>query len=192
MPFPCSFTHYFFLSSVISYMVSKLLLCQFFKDAMALYREVGEETSEENNEDWVGDKQEALTKAQTNLEGSSDKIRQRKVELEATKAKEGSIEKAVGPEEESRPAKQQKLTPRKKSYDPKKYVGQRIAKYFDAPTDDDDGNQELYFGNVESYREEDKLWHIEYDDGDAEDFDFDDLRTAVLEYSQNRDKDEKA
>ena len=52
---------------------------------------------------------------------------------------------------------------------------QRIAKYFDAPTDDDDNNQELYFGKVESYREEDKLWHIEYDDGDSEDFDFGDL-----------------
>ena len=159
---------------------------------MALYREVGEETSEENNEDWVGEKQEASTKAQANLEESSDKIKQRKIQLEATMAKEGSIEKAVGPEEESRPTKRLKSTPRKKRYDPLNYLGQRIAKYFDAPTDDDEENQELYFGTVESYREEDKLWHIEYDDGDAEDFDFDDLRTAVLEYAQNKDQDEKA
>ncbi len=159
---------------------------------MALYSEVGEETSEENSEDWVGEKREAATRVQANLEGSSDKIRQRKSELDATKAKDGSIEKAVGPEEESRPAKRQKSTPRKKALDPKKYVGQRIAKYFDAPTDDNENNQEIYFGTVERYTEEDKLWHIAYDDGDEEDFDLNDLKVAVHEYAGRKDEDDKA
>ena len=161
-------------------------------DAMALYLEVGEEISEENSEDWVGEKREALTKVQANLEGSSDKIKQRKTELDATKAKEGSIEKAVGPEEESRPAKRQKSTPKKKSYDPKKYVGQRIAKYFDAPTDENEDNQDIFFGTVASYSEEDKLWHILYDDFDEEDFDATELKEGVQEYAEHKDEDDKA
>ena len=161
-------------------------------DAMALYKEVGEEISEEFSEDWVGEKREASTKVQANLEESSDKIRQRKTELDATKAKEGSIEKAIGPEEEIRPAKRQKSTPKKKSYDPQKYVGQRIAKYFDAPTDENEDNQDIFFGTVESYSKEDKLWHIAYDDNDEEDFDISDLKVGVQEYAEHKDEDDKA
>ena len=160
---------------------------------MALYDEVGEETKEENKEDWVGVKREALTKSQAILEGKNDKIKKRKIELDAAKEKDGSLIKTMCREEEVRPNKRPKSDPKKADdIDPLKFVGQRIAKYFDDPTPEDPNHQIIYFGTVDRYSKKTSLWHIKYDDDDEEEFDIGEIRTGVLLYSSNKDNDEAA
>ena len=154
---------------------------------MVLYHEVGEETKEKNKEDWVGEKREASTEVQVNLEGSNDAIKKHMVELNAAKEKERSIDES--PEEESRPKKRQKSVPTKKKADPKKYIGQRIAKFFDDPTPSDPDHQIVYFGAIDSYSATKKLWHITYDDDDQEEFEFDEVRQSILLYAKNKDDD---
>jgi len=162
-------------------------------DAMALYAEVGEETKEENKEDWVGEKREAMTKVQINLEGNNDKIKKRKIELDAAKKKDGSIIKTVCPEEKSKAKKRQRSSPKKKKEDdPKKYIGQRIAKYFDDPTPQDPDHQIIYFGTIDKVSKDNSLWHIRYDDDDEEEFDFSEIRAAILFYAKNKKDDEKS
>jgi hypothetical protein len=159
---------------------------------MALYAEVGEATKEENKEDWVGLKREASTKVQVNLEGKNDKIKKRKVELDAAKKKDGSIIKTMLPKEKTRPKKRQRSSPRKEEDDPRKYVGQRIAKYFDDPTEEDPDHQVIYFGTIDRYSKNNSLWHITYDDGDEEEFDFSEVRASLLLYGKNKVDDVNA
>jgi len=160
-------------------------------DAMSLYGEVGEQTKEENKQDWVGEKREASTKVQVNLEGNNDKIKKRKSELDAAKKKDGSIIKIVCPEENNRSKKRQRSSPKKEEDDTKKYIGQRIAKYFDDPTPEDPDHQVIYFGTIDTFSRDNLLWHIKYDDGDEEEFDFGEIRAAILLYSKNNNGDEK-
>ena len=157
---------------------------------MALYREVGEETIEENKEDWVREKREASAKVQVSLEVSNDKIKKRKIELDEANMKDGSILNTVFPEkEQSKVEKRQKSAPKKKEVVPEKYIGQRIAKYFDDPTEDDPDHQIIYFGIVDRYSADSKLWHITYDDDDQEEFDLSELRQSILLHAKNRDDD---
>ena len=157
---------------------------------MALYAEVGEETKEENKEEWVGEKREALTKVQVDLETKNDKIMKRKTELEAAKKRDGSIIKTLCPEEQNKAKKRKRPSLEKKNDDPKKFIGQRVAKYFDDPTDENPDHQVLYFGTIDKFSKENSLWHIKYDDDDEEEFDYSEIRTAILLYanSQNEDK----
>ena len=166
---------------------------------MALYSEVGEETKEENKEEWVGEKREALTKIQVNLEGNNDKIKKRKIELDAAKKKDGSIIKTVCPEEKSKPKedeskakKRPRPNPKMEMADPKKFVGKRIAKFFDDPTEEDPDNQIIYFGTIDRFTTAGKtLWHVTYDDNDEEEFDFNEIRSVILLYAKNQEDDEK-
>lgn len=153
---------------------------------MALYIEVGEADKKENMEDWVEEKLEASTKVQTNLEEKNDQIKKRKIELDAEKEKEGSIINALCPEEESRAKKRPKPTPKKKKETgPKKFIGQRVAKYFYDP------DEVLFFGTIDNYKANTKLWHVKYDDSDEEEYDRNDIRAAILLYGKNKDDDEK-
>lgn len=167
-------------------------------DAMALYSEVGEETKEENKEEWVGEKREALTKVQVNLEENNDKIKKRKIELDAAKKKDGSIIKTVCPEEKSKAKEEEckakkrpRPNPKKEMGDPKKYVGLRVAKFFDDPTEEDQDNQIIYFGTIDRFTTGKSLWHVTYDDNDEEEFDFNEIRSVILLYTKNNKDDEK-
>lgn len=160
-------------------------------DAMALYAEVGEETNEANKELWVGEKREALSKVQGDLEGNNDKIKKRKIELDAAKKKNGSIIKTVCPEEKSRSPKRQKSSAKNEEDDHKKYIGQRIAKFFDDPTPENPDNQIIYFGTIDRLSADKSLWHIKYDDDDEEEFDFSEIRAAILLHAKNRNNDVK-
>ncbi len=165
----------------------------FREDALSVYREVGEETAGETTEDWVGEKLAASAEVQVNMEGTNDMIQKRKLELDAAKEKEGSIISAVRPEEkEARPKKRPKRSSKKKESDPRKFIGQRIAKYFDDPIPNDPGHQIIYFGTIDKYTPGEKLWHITYDDDDEEEFDFPEIREAILLYSKNKDDDKNA
>jgi hypothetical protein len=134
--------------SVLLLHLTKIPIFEIREDAMALYSEVGEETKEENKEEWVGEKREALTKVQVNLEGNHDKIKKRKIELDAAKKKDGSIIKTVCPEEKTKAKKRPRPNPKKEKDDPKKYIGQRLAKFFDNPTPKNPDKQIIYFGTL--------------------------------------------
>ena len=159
---------------------------------MALYAEVGEETKEENKEDWVGEKREASTKVQVKMERKNSKIQKRKKELDAAKKKDGSIIKTVcpPPENEKRGAKRPRPTlTKKKEDDPKQYVGQRIAKYFDDPTPENPNQQVIYFGTIDKVDKDNSFWHVRYDDDDDEEFDFREIRAGILFYAKNKKDD---
>lgn len=68
------------------------------------------------------------------------------------------------------------------SADPKSFVRQRISKDFDGET---------YFGTIMEYddKESPPFWHVEYDDGDEEDFSKKDLIRALKHYEVNGKKD---
>lgn len=177
--------------SVLLLHLTKIPIFEIREDAMALYSEVGEETKEENKEEWVGEKREALTKVQVNLEGNHDKIKKRKIELDAAKKKDGSIIKTVCPEEKTKAKKRPRPNPKKEKDDPKKYIGQRLAKFFDNPTPKNPDKQIIYFGTIDKFTTDNLLWHITYDDDDEEEFDFNEIRDAILLYAKNKEYDEK-
>ena len=60
---------------------------------------------------------------------------------------------------------------------PLSFVGKRIAK--------SDGSQ-LYFGRVFEYYEDGECWYIDYDDGDGEDFNEEQLREALCLYERHK------
>ena len=80
--------------------------------------------------------------------------------------------------------------PSRPAYFSRKYCnsfdGRRVAKYFD---------DVLYFGVVQYWIEPDEtedgydLWNVFYDDGDKEDYNHDDLMTALRVFRENEDED---
>jgi len=62
---------------------------------------------------------------------------------------------------------------------PTHFIGNRVAKIF--------FGKQVYFGKVKGYTE--GLWHVEYDDGDSEDFDADDFMKALKLYETKREDD---
>ncbi len=54
---------------------------------------------------------------------------------------------------------------------PKKCVGERVAKYF---------GEKIYYGTIAGYNNDESpiYWHVEYDDGDKEDMENDELKRA--------------
>merc|ERR1712025_1388288 len=67
------------------------------------------------------------------------------------------------------PSGSQSSTDSKK--DPECYLGKRIGKEF---------GRDIFFGKIVSY--DDELWHVEYDDGDEEDYDINDLKKYQKTY----------
>jgi hypothetical protein len=153
-------------------------------DAMFLYTEVGEELKEKDKEDWVGEKRIASTKVQEDLVEKNNKIQKRKEELDAIKKKEGSVVNMLTSlENEKRGEKRPRPTPTATKDDPKKYIGQRVAKIFEMPSSENVNKTEtlLYFGTVDKITDPSNLlWHVQYDDGDEEDYDFREIRAGIL------------
>lgn len=65
---------------------------------------------------------------------------------------------------------------------PKSFIRQRVSKDFDGET---------YFGTIVNYDESEPppFWHVEYDDGDEEDFSKKDLIRALKHYQVHGDDD---
>lgn len=63
-----------------------------------------------------------------------------------------------------------------------RYLGLRVAKYFPIENDEGELVDILYNGKVVSYEADFKFWHIEYSDGDEEDFDETELKKAIQLY----------
>ena len=61
-----------------------------------------------------------------------------------------------------------------------KYIDARIAKNFDAG---------LFFGTITKHYPEHDVWFVEYDDGDEEEFDADELDAALRLYKKKSSKD---
>lgn len=63
-----------------------------------------------------------------------------------------------------------------------KHVGSRIAKQFHAG---------LFFGNITAYDPRAKIWSVDYDDDDSEEFDLNDLNAALRLYKKKSTEDPK-
>jgi hypothetical protein len=66
--------------------------------------------------------------------------------------------------------------------DPTACLGRRVAKYFD---------EDLYFGTVKNVRTDEKgpMWFIQYDDGDNEEFEEDELLQHMSLYTDHEEED---
>jgi len=161
-------------------------------DAMFLYSEVGEECKEQDKADWVGEKRKASTKVQGDLVGKNNKIQERKEELDAIKKKGGSVVNLLSASgNDKRGEKRPRPTPKKEG-NPKKYIGQRVAKYFEMPHPENVNQikKDLYLGTIDSISDPlNLLWHVRYDDGDEEEYDFRELRAGILLYAKEKGPD---
>mmetsp|Transcript_6122 Transcript_6122/g.11605 ORF Transcript_6122/g.11605 Transcript_6122/m.11605 type:complete len:463 (-) Transcript_6122:1739-3127(-) len=70
----------------------------------------------------------------------------------------------------------------KKNEKENKHVGARIAKDFDAG---------LFFGTITKYYSDTKFWIVEYDDGDDEEYDANELKKALRHYGKHSGEDKK-
>mmetsp|Transcript_67469 Transcript_67469/g.75574 ORF Transcript_67469/g.75574 Transcript_67469/m.75574 type:complete len:115 (-) Transcript_67469:153-497(-) len=80
----------------------------------------------------------------------------------------------------------------KKEGNPKKYIGQRVAKYFEMPHPENVNQikKDLYLGTIDSISDPlNLLWHVRYDDGDEEEYDFRELRAGILLYAKEKGPD---
>jgi hypothetical protein len=68
------------------------------------------------------------------------------------------------------------------SAEPQFYVTRRVGKFFEGA---------IYFGTVTSYDGNELLWQIDYDDGDEEEFDKDELMIHIKLYESHKDLDKK-
>lgn len=128
-------------------------------------------------------------------------VRQRKAELDGAYASDGSIvnllagpndkttveekvantQVAVSDKEPKAGEKRARASPQQSDF-----IGRRVAKYFD---------EVLFFGTVDYIHKDEEddsqLWHVHYDDGDEEDFDYDQLKEALLLHEEMQAKDDK-
>ena len=63
-----------------------------------------------------------------------------------------------------------------------KHIGARVAKNFD---------EGLFFGTITKYDDKADFWFVEYDDGDSEQYDKNDLDAALRLYKKNANKVKK-
>lgn len=68
------------------------------------------------------------------------------------------------------------------SIDPSRVINRRVAKYFEG---------QIFFGTVSSYDPREGLWQIDYDDGDEEEFDKNELKVHLRLRESNKDVDKK-
>lgn len=87
-----------------------------------------------------------------------------------TKRRRRSTAKLVSPEKEHDIIKSK----------PRSYVGRRIAKLV---------KSKLYFGLVFEYHEDGECWYVNYDDGDGQDLNKDELDDALRLYTKHRASD---
>jgi hypothetical protein len=80
-------------------------------------------------------------------------------------------------QEEGLPASSTKKRKAAEKPDPHSFKGRRAAKYFD---------KVIFYGTIDGFTaevgEEEEFWHITYDDGDDEEYDMQDLKTALTLY----------
>ena len=67
--------------------------------------------------------------------------------------------------------------------DPAFYVNRRVGKFFEGS---------IYFGSVSHFDLKAKLWQIDYDDGDEEEFDKTEILTHINIYESHKDLDKKS
>ncbi|KAL3920601.1 MAG: hypothetical protein SGARI_006905 [Bacillariaceae sp.] len=165
-------------------------------NATGLY--VGEEGPDINPHEWVEEKRTVTAEVAESLEGTNDSIQKRKEELDKANEKDGTLSEVLGDPLAKKGPKRQKKRAREseaaktimetiETADPKEFSGRRVAKYFDT---------DVFFGNVTyiPVKEGPAMWHIEYDDGDEEDFECEELKNGLLLYieKQKLDPENKA
>jgi hypothetical protein len=180
-----------------AFSLSHITLCS---DSIRLYLEIGEVGSDVNTREWVATKTNDAANVGKILVETNDNVRQRKAELDQAKAEEGSVASLLAKPEKTfetimatASKEEKKKTDGKRGrkveipshWDPKDFLGRRIAKYFE---------RDLYFGTVDHITNEEdageeEWWHILYDDGDEEDLDYLQLKEALILYEEHYKED---
>jgi hypothetical protein len=180
---------------------------------LVLYNRLGESTADEtivlDDEEWVQERKRVSDEVQEELAKQSGRLRDRQIELgaytvladlvdvlsarardvlrrrAAARARQAAV-RCVGIPS---PAKRAKT-----SFDFQQYVGRRVAKAFSLE-DKNDPNmvvEEIFFGTVAHISNPKRVWFfVEYDDGDNEEYNLDDLDKGLQLYEVRKEDDER-
>ncbi|KAG7347509.1 hypothetical protein IV203_016214 [Nitzschia inconspicua] len=170
-------------------------------DSIRLYLEVGEDGPDVNTKKWAKTKRIETVAVEKTLADASESVRHRKVELDGAQTRDGTVlgvlakgesegiadvtAKDKGENLEKKTGKKRGGKRRREYNEPEEFLGRRVAKYFDG---------ELYFGTLDHIASEDKndpLWHVTYDDDDEEDFEYNQVKAALLLYEEMQSEDPK-
>lgn len=169
--------------------------------ALLLYANVGEKIVGQTVHKMVTQKKNKALDAASKMEELDEEVKsvseqnRSEVATKATHYKAAQLHKANVNAKNA--AGEKKLTPSKrassssstpkqkkpKTTDPKTYINRRLCKFFGEDESD------LFFGIVASYDEKVNFWHIDYDDGDEEEYDENDVKKGIELYQRNKDLD---
>ena len=166
---------------------------------MVLYNAVGEKsttnTGAENEEEWILEKKRMSQMVQEELANKNQSIMARKEELQPH-IDDGEIAKYLGYRKRRTGAtsKASSKKPRPISLENlKHFINRRVAKDFPIGEEGDKITYDVFFGSVKYISDEDKLWtYVQYDDGDSEELNYNELMNALKYYEEHKSKDKLA
>lgn len=171
--------------------------------ALTLFAKVGEKVVGTSVHKMVAQKISKASDAASKMEdidvevkGVSEQNRS-EAEAKAEKYKALQLQRADAKAKNAAKAGEKKGTPSKRSssqsstpkskkpkkQDPKSFINRRLCKYFG------ENESDLFFGIIASYDEKVNFWHVDYDDGDEEEFDENDVKQGLALYERNKDLD---
>lgn len=161
-----------------------------------------------DTEEWVQEKKRDSAEVQEELARRSGQVQRRQHELGLHKAKGELVDVLCAPatrEIQRRAAERARQAalrsagippPSKRakmSFDPQKYVGRRVAKIFSLESQDDPNIlvDEVFYGTVVRISDSKRVWYfVQYDDGDEEEFNLDDLNKGLQLYEEYKADDD--
>lgn len=191
------------------------------KDALELYKKVGEKTQTVDAAKTVNTGRNAEEsfqgKKQSSSEAADSILKQSvKVQEEQKRRAESKTRGIAAPSRQERPpglitaqkrpysekgaspsakkAKRSSSPAPKKKVDETKYINMRVAKEFEQEDDEGQMYNEIFYGTIDAFvgTPDSPLWHVKYDDDDEEDYDEKDIKKALKLYKSARGGDEKA
>lgn len=130
----------------------------------------------------------ALRKTSPAIRQLVESLRPAPVQTDAPAMTVGNFNESMASLKRKSMANAPKTSKRFAAMNPEKYESLRIAKYFQIGENGED-KMALYFGTITKYLQEQKWWHIEYDDGDNEDMSINELMTHLELYEENKNSD---
>jgi len=172
--------------------------------ALTLYANVGEKIVGQTVHKMVIQKKNKSTNAASKMEEMDEDVNSVSEQNRSEAAAKAATYRAaqlhktnVKAKNAARPGGEKKVTPSKralssssaskqkktKKVDPKSYINHRLCKFFG------DNESDLFFGIIASYDEKVNFWHVDYDDGDEEEYDENDVKQGIALYERNKDLD---
>jgi hypothetical protein len=166
---------------------------------LVLYNAVGEKsttnTGAENEEEWILEKKRMSQMIQEELANKSQSIMARKQQLQPH-IDDGEIAKYLGYRKRrtGTTSKTSSKKPRPTSLENlKRFINSRVAKDFPIGEEGDKITHDVFFGTVKYISDEEKLWtYVQYDDGDTEELNYNELMNALKYYDEQKSKDKTA